>query len=130
MRRLLPALLVSVVPFTASCYVLAGAGIGYVVSQQVLPNSVHESQVADDYEVVWESVQETTEILTDLGVDPTVTQYPRRIQTEVNSSTVTIDVEAVDLDLTLIRVSAEKVLGADAATAEQVMSKILERLEA
>ena len=42
---------------------------------------------------------------------------------------MTIEVEAHDIDRTVIRVSAEGALGADDATAEIVMNEVLRRLK-
>jgi len=112
----------------SSCLLLAGAGVGYVVSQEVLPNSVHETQVADDVDHVWKSVRETTDILADLRAETLTNDFPRRIETTIDGATVKIEVEAHDIDRTLIRVTAEKYLAADSATAEKVMNKLIQRL--
>ena len=112
----------------SSCVLLAGAGVGYVVSQEVLPNSVHEAQVTDDVERVWASAKETFEIMLDPKAEMTITENPRRIQGKVDNADVTLEVEAHDIDRTIIRVTAEKYLANDAHTAEEVMNNLLARL--
>jgi len=119
----------ALLPFTGGCLVAAGVGAGYVVSQQVLPNNVHLAQVAYDVDHVWPSVKETMGFYQEPGSDLSVQDFPRAVKATVDGAKVTVEVEAIDLDRTTIRVSAEKYLSQDNATAQQVMSGILERLE-
>ncbi|HED66305.1 MAG TPA: hypothetical protein ENJ09_12220 [Planctomycetes bacterium] len=126
--RLAPGLL-ALLPLTTGCVLLAGAGVGYVVSREVRPGAVQEAEVADDVDRVWPSSKETAEILHDSGTQVRVQDSPRRIQLEVDGAKVVIEVEAVDLDRTLVRVSAQKYLGADSKTAEEVMGNVLRRLQ-
>jgi len=126
--RLLP--LLALAPLATGCVAaVAAAGAGFIVSQQVLPNKVHVAQVALDVEKVWSSVKETVSFYTEPGSQPLVQDFPRSIQAKVDGATVTVDVEAIDIDRTTIRVSAEKYLSKDNATASQVMNGILERLQ-
>lgn len=129
MKRLLA--LLAFAPLFSGCFLAAAAGAGYVVSQQVLPNHVHVAQVALDVDQVWPSVKETVGFYQEPGSEPTVQDSPRTIHAKVDGAKVTIEVEAIDLDRTTIRVSAEKYSGLskDNATAAEVMSGILERLE-
>jgi hypothetical protein len=120
--------LLALLPFTTGCIVAAAAGAGYVVSQQVLPNNVHVAQVAYDVDHVWPSVKETITFYQEPGSAMSVQDFPREVKTTVDGAKVTVQVEAIDLDRTTIRVSAEKYLTKDDATASQVMSGILERL--
>jgi hypothetical protein len=121
--------LLALLPLASGCIVAAAAGAGYVVSQQVLPNHVHVAQVAYDVEHVWPSVKETLGFYQAPGSEFTVQDFPRSVKTTVDGAKVIVEVEAIDLDRTTIRVSAEKYLTKDNATAQQVMSGILERLE-
>ena len=123
-----PLLLLALAPLFSGCF-LAAAGAGFIVSQQVLPNDVHVTQVALDVEKVWPSVKETAGIWQEPGSEPTVQDYPRTIHAKVDGSKVTIEVEAIDVDRTTIRVSAEKYLSKDSATAAQVMNSIVDRLQ-
>jgi hypothetical protein len=129
MKKLFP--LLALAPLLSGCFVAAAAGAGYVVSQQVLPNNVHMSQVALDVEQVWPSVKETVSFYQEPGSEPTVQDFPRTIHARIDGAKVTVEVEAIDLDRTTIRVSAEKYSGltTDNATAAELMSGILERLE-
>lgn len=107
----------------------AGVGAGYIISQQVLPNSVHMSQVALDVDQVWPSVKETMSFYQEPGSELAIQDFPRTVRAKVDGAKVTVEVEAIDLDRTTIRVTAEKYLGKDDATAAEVMSGILEHLE-
>lgn len=120
--------LLALAPLFTSCLV-AAAGAGYVVSQQVLPNNVHVSQVSLDVERVWPSVKETISFYQEPGSEPSVQDFPRTIHAKVDGAKVTVEVEAIDIDRTTIRVTAEKYLSKDNATAAEVMNGILERLE-
>ena len=106
----------------------AGAGAGYLVSQQVLPNDVHMSQVAIDVDQVWPSVQETLSFYQDPGTELLVQEFPRVITAKVDGAKVIVEVEAHDIEQTTVRVHAEKYLGKDNATAAEVMDGIVERL--
>jgi len=115
-------------PFLSGCILVAGAGVGYVVSQKVLPNDVHVAQVAIDVEKVWPSARETVGFQIDPGTELVVQEFPRQIEAKVDGARVKIEVEAHDLDRTLIRVQAEKFFANDDATAARVMKAILDRL--
>lgn len=124
-----PLSLLALVPLFTSCFVVGAAGAGYVVSQQVLPNNVHVAQVALDVEQVWPSVKETVSFYQAPGSEPTVQDFPRTIHAKVDGAKVTVEVEAIDIDRTTIRVTAEKYLSKDNATASEVMNGILDRLQ-
>ncbi len=128
--RLLAALAlpVAIASSASSCVLLAGAGVGYVVTQDVLPNAIHEAQVTDDVDRVWAVARETFEILLDPNEEMRVTESPRRIEGKIDGADVTLDVEAHDLDRTLIRVQAKKYLSNDGHTAKDVMNRLLKRL--
>ena len=114
----------------SSCVaVVAGAGVGYVISQEVLPNEVHTAEVRDDAGHVWALSRETLEILADPGTNVELADSGRSAKAKVNGATVTLDVEAYDLDRTLIRVQAEKYLSSDGRTAEEVISSVLDHLD-
>lgn len=129
MKRHLP--LLALAPLLTGCVLAAGAAAGYVVSQKVLPNNVHMAQVALDVEEVWPSVKETVSFYQEPGSEPSVQEFPRRIEAKIDGANVTVEVEAIDVDRSTVRVSAEKYLGMgkDNATASKVMSGILDRLD-
>ena len=113
----------------SGCLLVAGAGVGYVVSQQVLPNDIHVSEVADDVDTVWKSVRQSMEIMVDPGHELSLQDTPRKIECKVNGADVAVEVEAYDLDRTTIRVQAEKYLSSDNKTASEVTNTILRRLQ-
>ena len=128
MKRLLFALLP--LPLLSGCFLVAAGAAGtagYVVSQQV-SNHVHTAQVAFDVDHVWPSVKETMGFLQEPGSEATVQDFPRVVNGRVDGAKVRVEIEALDLDQTMIRVSAEKFLGKDNATAEDVMNQLLTRL--
>jgi len=103
--------------------------VGYVVSQQVLPNDVHIAQVALSVDSTWRSVRETMDILVDPATELEVTDTPlRQVKAKVDGAKVQVEVEAHDLDRTVIRVQAERYLSGDNKTAGMVMNEILDRL--
>ena len=115
-------------PLAAGCFVAAAAGAGYVVSTQVLPNNVHVAQVSLDVERVWPSVKETVGFFQSPGTELEIQEMPRSIQARVDGAKVQVEVEAYDIDRTVIRVVAEKYLAKDNATAAEVLQSILDRL--
>jgi hypothetical protein len=128
MKTGLRTLLALSLAFLPGCALVAGAGVGYVVYEKALNDSVHEAQVKDDVDRVWASVQETMDILVDPKTEPVVHSFPRMIQAKVDGADVEVEVETYDLERTVIRVRAEKYLGSDESTASVVMNKILDRL--
>ncbi len=121
--------LLALAPLFTSCLVAVGAAAGYVVSQQVLPGNVHQAQVALHVDHVWPSTKETVSYFQEPGSEASVTDFPRTIHARVDGAKVTVEVEAIDIDRTTIRVTADKYLGQDNATASKVLSSILDRLE-
>jgi hypothetical protein len=115
-------------PLVAGCFVAAAAGAGYVVSTQVLPNNVHVAQVSLDVEKVWPSVKETVGFFQSPGTELEIKEMPRTIEARVDGAKVQVEVEAYDIDQTVIRVVAEKYLAKDNATAAEVLQSILDRL--
>lgn len=128
MKRLLLAL--APLPFLSGCFLaVAGAAgtAGYVLSQNA-SNNVHTAQVAFDVDHVWPSVKETMGFLQEPGSEATVQDFPRVVSGRVDGAKVRVEVEALDLDRTTIRVSAEKLLTKDNATAADVLNQLLTRL--
>ena len=72
---------------------VAGAGVGYVVSQKVLPNDVHVAQVALDVDHVWPSVRETLGFHVDPGTELVVQEFPRQVEAKVDGARVRVEVE-------------------------------------
>lgn len=110
----------------SSCIVLAGAGAGYLISQEVLPGAIHQAQVKRDVSDTWAQTQIT---MRDLKVgDFEITDYPRRIETDVQGASVEVVVEAYDLNRTLIKVKASRYLTSDDEVASMILNRIVEDL--
>jgi hypothetical protein len=122
------SLLALSLPFLSGCVLAAGAGVGYVVYEKALNDNVHEAQVKDEVDHVWASVQETMGILIDPKTELKVHTFPRTIEAKVDGAAVRVEVETYDVQRTIIRVRAEKLLGHDSGTASVVINKILDRL--
>jgi hypothetical protein len=129
MKRSLTLLALALAPLCTGCVFAAAVGAGYIVSQQVLPNNIHIAEVRIDVDAVWPSVKQTVSFYQEPGSEMAVQDFPRTVNARVDGSKVTVEVEAIDLDRTTIRVSAEKYLGNDNATAAQIMRGILDRLD-
>ena len=125
MKHLLP--LCAALPLLSGCVVAAGVAAGYVVSQQVTDN-VHMAEVAFDVDKVWPSVKETMGILQEPGSEPGFQDVPRTVSARVDGAKVKVEVEVLDLDRTIIKVTAEKYLSHDNGTAADVLNQILTRL--
>jgi hypothetical protein len=87
------------------------------------------AQVALDVDQVWPSVKETLGFYQEPGSELAVQDFPRTVHARVDGAKVVVYVEAIDIDRTTIRVSAEKYLTQNSATASEVMEGILERLQ-
>lgn len=121
------ALLIGTLALSQSaCFVLVGAGAGYLVSQEVLPNQVHQAQVKLDVETVWAQAQATVR---DMKIGEfSITDYPRRIETTVDQAEVEVVVEAYDLNRTIIKVHAERHFKSNDEIAKKVLNRILDDL--
>ena len=119
------AVLIGTLAFSQTACILAvGAGAGYLVSQEVLPNQVHQAQVKLDVESVWAQAQTTVREMK-VG-EFSITYYPRRIETTVDQAEVEVIVEAYDLNRTIIKVHAERYLTSNDEIAEKVLNRILD----
>ena len=91
---------------------------------------MHVAQVSLDVDVVWPSSKETVGFHIDPCTELTIQEFPRQIEAKVDGARVKVEIEAHDLDRTLIRVQAEKFFANDDATADQIMDSIIDRLNA
>jgi hypothetical protein len=116
-------------PLLSGCIaVAAGAGVGYLVSKEVLPNDVHSAQVRVDVEEVWSISKETLGFMVDPKSTVESQTNPRVARAKVDGADVRLEVEAYDIDRTIIKVQAERALAHDSATAESVLNRILDRI--
>lgn len=129
LRTLTPlTLLLGLLLLTPGCILIAGAGAGYVISREISPADVYTAELKADVDHVWEATRETLEILADLHAEPEFTASPRTGKAKIDGSLVFVEVEAYDIDHTILRVKAEKVMVSDGRVAEMVQRKIIERL--
>jgi hypothetical protein len=133
MRR--PLLHLLVVPLLCSlpagCVLFAagaGAGVGYLVSKEVLPNDVHTARVRLDVDEVWPRAKEVLGFLVDPTHEVRALESPRRATAVIDGKTVTVVVEAFDVGQSIIRVEAVGPLGSDSGAAEDVLNRILDKL--
>ncbi|MBK7642081.1 MAG: hypothetical protein IPJ19_03365 [Planctomycetes bacterium] len=118
--------LTALLALTSGCALLVPAGAGYVVATTT-DDSTYIVQVKTGVEVTWASTKTT---LSHLSLKPVDTDDERRSAiAEIDSSKVTVTVEAYDLDQSVIKVSATKFALRDTATANMVKDKILSDLE-
>jgi hypothetical protein len=129
MKRTLSLALLTSLSLLSSCYVAAAGAAGFVLNNYVERDQAHVALVALDVEQVWPASKEVLEQLNDAGSQPTFQDFPRVIQARVDGAKVTVEVEAMDIDRTTIRVSAEKYLAKDATTAGDVLQHVLEGLK-
>ena len=126
--RLLASLLGLFLAAQGCAGLVAGAGVGFLISQQVLPNDVHVAQVRTEADQAWPVVHETLSFFVDPGTEMELQDYPRVARAKVDGAKVTVEVETYDYQVTLIRVYAERTFTADSELADMIMKKILERL--
>ena len=109
--------------------VAAGAGAGYLIHREVTDES-HSVQVQMDVDAVWASVRETLAIDADLNFEVEVADFPRVAKTRIDGADVRVEVEAYDIDRTLVRVRAARFdIANDGPLAERTLNRILDRLE-
>lgn len=110
---------------TSSCIVLAGAGAGYLISQEVTGDT-HQAQVLEDVDTVWAQSQETVARHAEDGVE--TTDYPRRIEADIDGAAVEVEVQAYDLNRTIIKVKAKRYLARDSELAAWLLNEIIDDL--
>jgi hypothetical protein len=109
------------------CVVAAGALGGVLISQQALEDSVYIVQVRTGVATTWSSVKTT---MSHMSLKPTdCDNEARTVKAEIDSASVTVTVQAYDLDQSTIKVSATKYGLADGDTALMVKDKLLADLE-
>ncbi len=117
---LLPALLLS------SCIaVAAGATAGFLIHREVR-EGVHSATVTLDAERTFRDAQECLRAMSSEKV--LVQTSPRIVRGEVDGADVSIEIQAYDLDRTVILVEAEKDFGRADPVAERVLNELLDRL--
>ena len=129
---LLRAALLALIASTglSSCaVVLAGAGAGYFIKREVIDDQTHTARIRLDVDQVWVSVREALEILHDSGTELSFQTSPRKATCRIDGAEVEVFVDAYDLDVSELRVHAEKYLTNDTGIAKRVLEEILGRIE-
>ncbi|MCB9915448.1 MAG: hypothetical protein H6828_09915 [Planctomycetes bacterium] len=118
------ALLLALV--TPGCLAVLGVGAGVVISQDMMDNNTYVAQVRESVDVTWAVAKAS---LSQQASDPIdVDEDLRTAVGMVDDATVTVSVEAFDLDQTRLAVSARKFGVANGEIAEMVFDRILDRL--
>lgn len=126
MKKFLPLLAALGLGLSASsCIVLAGAGAGYLISQEVTGDT-HQAQVLRDVDSVWAQAQETVAGHAEDGIE--VTDYPRRIEAVVDGADVEVEVQAYDLNRTIVKIKATRYLSRDSEIASWMLNEIIDDL--
>lgn len=112
-----------------SCTVVAGAGIGYVISREVLPGTIHQAHLAVEIDQVWELSCESLEVLHDVGSQLVIDEEERMITTEVNGAQVVVAVKPHDAANTVVRITAEGPFSSDPDTGSLVMQNVIDRVQ-
>lgn len=111
----------------AGCALVVGAGAAYIVTEEYLPDGFYETHVALDVDELWEAAQ------TGMGhliIGSLVTEEnPRRLTGEFRGQDVIVEVQAVDLDKSLLRVQAKQMIGYDEENARYVTDYILRQVD-
>lgn len=126
---LFPVLLAAVLPFAgASCVAAAvGAGVGFLVSQELMDNETIQARVALDVDEVWASAQE---LMTTISIDaPTIVQDTRTAAGVYEGADVSLVVRAYDYKQTDVLITARKYGARDGRTSQKVLDLLLERLQ-
>ena len=132
MRKLtafLPFALLSLGSLALSGCLVAAAGVGVVASEQMLDNNVYAAHVNKDAKQVWDI---SKKFLADQSTDLIEWDDASRVaKANIDSSRVTVSVEAYDIDKCVLHVSAKKYLATvnDGDMARIVSERLLRRIE-
>ncbi|HTF91345.1 MAG TPA: hypothetical protein VK843_23230 [Planctomycetota bacterium] len=130
MRTALFATLLALPLFSGCAAVAVGAIGGLVLSKEVSDNNVFETRLNIDVSKVWPMVKKT---LSDASLETIeIDENVRSAKAKIDGSTVTVWVEAYDLDKTVMRTRATKYGGTinDPGRATALQERIITRLEA
>lgn len=118
------ALVLALVP---GCAALVVAPAAVLVSQGTIEDSTYVMQVRLPVNQAWASSKTT---LSHLSLKPIDTDdVARKATASIDNATVTVTVEAFDLDQSKVQISAKKFGIRDGATAAMVKDKILADIE-
>ena len=111
----------------SSCIAVAGVGAGALVANDYLSDTPHVAHIPVDVEVIWPA---TVEHLSQMGAtEMEIQNYPRLIKAKVYEGTISIKVEAYDLDHTVIRLQFRKTGLIDNTAGESILSELIHRYD-
>lgn len=127
MRNVLISALI-LTPLFSSCVAAAlGIGAGVIISQEMLDNESYVVRLHEDVDRVWSVTKQTLSNTSTELIE--VLEEMRTVKANVDGAKVTASVEAYDIDVTLLRVSATRYGVANGELAELMTRKILRQLE-
>lgn len=129
MKPLHATLLLLALLVPSACGVVAGAGIGYVISREVLSGTVHQAHFAVEIEEVWALSCESLEVLHDVGSELVFDEDELLATAEVNGALVTLTVQPYDYARTVVRITAEDSIASDPGTGSLVMENLIDRVQ-
>ena len=107
----------------------AGAGAGYVITRELGDEGGLEAEVREDVDKVWLATIESLDILHDLNTEVVLQDFPREARAVVDGREVWVQVEAYDLDRTLVVVHARGPLGPDDKAERRLLDDLIARLQ-
>lgn len=118
------ALLLALV--TPGCAALLGIGAGVVISQDMMDNNTYVAQLKEDVNVAWTVAKSSLSQQSDKPIE--VDEDLRVATATIDDALVTVSVEAYDMNLTRMLVSAKKYGVSNGEIAEMVFNRILNNL--
>lgn len=125
MRPTTLAIVLALTAASSGCIAAAGAGAGVLVTHEFMNDTPHVAHVQFDVDQVWPT---TIDTIRELGAtEVQVQNYPRLLEADVYGGRVYLQVEAFDLDHTVVRVSFRKHRLLDHRTAEEILQRLMTR---
>ncbi len=128
MRTTLLAFLIASPLLVGGCVGVAAGAVGAVViTQEMLDNNTYVSQLNEDVKTVWSTVKI---FLAENSLELIETDdHARLAKAKIDGAMVEVQVEAYDLDKTIMRVAARRFGVNDGELARTIMERILRQLE-
>lgn len=123
--KILVALAPLLLASTGCIAAAAGIGAGAIVTHEFLSDTPHVAHVQLDVDEVWPATIDTLHSLGATEVE--VQNYPRLIEARVYGGKAYVQVEAFDIDHTVVRLQFRKSRIIDNRTGEQLLQELLAR---
>ena len=121
------ALALSIPLALSSCVAVAGGVAAVVLSQEMLDNNTYVSNINQDVKAVWPTVKV---FMADTSLEMIeIDEQARTVKAKIDGSNVIVGIEAYDMDLTKMRVSARRYGVNDGEMARIVMERLHRRIE-